>query len=121
MLKVLRVPKKRWDRIDKQVGEKIGYPLKNLDIDVTWPNLKTHVLVVHDKTDKEVHFSCHQAWLDAVPHARELVTDGFGHRRILAAQEVLEAGISFLAEDTEMNIADTAKEDHAGQEASRDQ
>jgi hypothetical protein len=79
-----------------------------------WPDINASVFVVHDTTDKEVNFSCHQAWLEAVPHAKDLVTDGLGHRRIIASEEVIEAGIAFLAEDAEdaekTNTADVGQE-----------
>ncbi|HEY9147257.1 MAG TPA: alpha/beta hydrolase [Thiobacillus sp.] len=56
-------------------------------------------LIIHDRGDRDVPVThaerLHRAW----PGARQLITEGLGHRRILRDAAVLEAVIGFLRQD----------------------
>ncbi|MDI3381743.1 alpha/beta fold hydrolase [Xenophilus aerolatus] len=56
-------------------------------------------LVVHDRTDRVNAFADGEAFRDAIPGARLVATDGWGHRRILKEAAVLEAVAAFVAGD----------------------
>jgi pimeloyl-ACP methyl ester carboxylesterase len=100
MLRLVKIPKKRWPGIHKSIAKKIGVPMSDLDMGPIWSNLQTPLLVVHDRDDKEVEFKCHEEWLEAVPHAKGFTTEKLGHRRILRSPKVIEAGFAFLTEES---------------------
>lgn len=56
------------------------------------------VLVVHDEGDRAVPFAEAGRIVTAHPHARQVVTRGQGHNRVLVADPVLDAVLDFLAE-----------------------
>lgn len=116
MMKILKIPEKRWVPIDDYLTRRMGYSLPELDVKNVWSELKNPVFVVHDQQDKEVNFSCHQDWLDAVPHAKDMITDGFGHRRILTTPKVIDAGISFLVGNA-VSTVETATDNQVAHDA----
>ncbi|MBN8747781.1 Alpha/beta hydrolase family protein [Xylophilus ampelinus] len=56
-------------------------------------------LVVHDRADRVNAFADGEAFRDAIPGARLVATEGWGHRRILKEAVVLEAVAGFVAGD----------------------
>lgn len=55
-------------------------------------------LVVHDREDRVNAFADGEAFRDAIPGARLVATQGWGHRRILKEPAVLEAVAGFVAD-----------------------
>ncbi len=82
------------NRVEHFVGE----PIADLDLIRTVATLDQPVLIVHDRTDDEVPPTEGQAIATAWPGARLLLTDRFGHRRIVIAREVVRAVVDFLTE-----------------------
>ncbi len=67
-----------------------------MDVTQIVPHLATPALVVHDRTDKEIPLAEGLAVAAAWPGATMLVTERFGHRRIMLAGEVVQAVVEFL-------------------------
>ena len=59
-----------------------------------WPG---ELLVVHDKDDAIVHWQHGEQLAQACRQSETLYTHSLGHRRILAAPEVISASIGFIA------------------------
>jgi pimeloyl-ACP methyl ester carboxylesterase len=56
------------------------------------------VLVVHDKKDKEVPYTEAEAIVEELKNGRLLLTEGFGHRRILRNPYVIDQIVRFIRE-----------------------
>ena len=67
-----------------------------MDVTQIVPRLTTRALVVHDRNDKEIPLEEGLAMAAAWPGATMMVTERFGHRRIMLAREVVSAVIEFL-------------------------
>ena len=83
-------------RIEREVGE----PVESLDIARLAARMNLPALIVHDRGDDEVPVEDGLAVAAAWREAESLVTERYGHRRILLAKEVVGEVIRFLkAED----------------------
>lgn len=60
--------------------------------DRRWPAL----LVLHDRADREIRHQDGQRLAGSWPGARLVSTEGLGHRRLLAAPEVIDATVAFV-------------------------
>ena len=60
------------------------------------PAMKTPLLVVHDRDDKEVPYAEGVATVRKWPGAQLLTTGGLGHRRVLGDTDVVEAVTAFI-------------------------
>ncbi len=79
-------------RVEQEVGESVD----QLDVTRIAPGLTVRALVVHDKNDKEIPVADGLAVAAAWNGAEVLITERFGHRRIMIAGEVLRAVVEFL-------------------------
>ncbi len=61
-------------------------------------NIHIPVLVIHDKTDREVPYTEALKIVEALPEGELYLTEGLGHTRILKDAEVIEKIINFLKE-----------------------
>ncbi len=70
--------------------------------DITPANLVSDLdvegLIIHDINDKEVHFEQAKAMAANWPAAQLVLTEGLGHKRILANQSVISKIIGFIKE-----------------------
>ena len=82
-------------RLEQEVGETI----EALDIPRLAPRLHHPTLVVHDRGDEEVPVEDGVAVASACPRSRLMITERYGHRRILLAKEVVRAVNRFLTDD----------------------
>jgi pimeloyl-ACP methyl ester carboxylesterase len=78
--------------VETEVGEGVEF----MDVTQIVPLLATPALVVHDRNDKEIPHEEGLAVAAAWPGATMLVTERFGHRRIMLAGEVVQAVVDFL-------------------------
>jgi pimeloyl-ACP methyl ester carboxylesterase len=78
--------------VEREVGEGVEF----MDVTQIVPRLTTRALVVHDRNDKEIPLEEGLAVAAAWPGATMMVTERFGHRRIMLAREVVSAVIEFL-------------------------
>ena len=62
-------------------------------------------IVIHAPEDKEVHADSARALAAAGPHVDVLWADGYGHRRILKAPEVIESLVAFADRPREAEAA----------------
>lgn len=70
--------------------------IETMELSVVAPRLPGRALVVHDRGDREVPFLSAQALQRAWPRAELLVTEGLGHRRLLADPAVVERAVRFV-------------------------
>ncbi len=81
--------------VEREVGEGVEF----MDVTQIVPRLTTPALVVHDRNDKEIPLEEGLAVAAAWTGATMLVTERFGHRRIMLAGEVVQAVVEFLSAD----------------------
>lgn len=85
-------------RVSECVEDVIGESLESLDAETIARDLKQSALIIHDREDDEVPLGDGLAIAASWTGARMLVTERFGHRRILAAKSVIQEVIHFLVE-----------------------
>jgi pimeloyl-ACP methyl ester carboxylesterase len=94
----LGAPDTLLDAVQREAGVAAGVPLEELVADQEFARrIHTPLLIVHDIADNEVPIANGHIYANA-PHARMLVTDGLGHRRLLRDLHVLDASVQFIAE-----------------------
>ena len=84
-------------RFLRLVERAVGAPIVGLDLTHIVAELTTPALVIHDRTDKEIPRADALAVAAAWPAARTLITERYGHRRIMIAGEVVRAVVDFLS------------------------
>jgi pimeloyl-ACP methyl ester carboxylesterase len=60
------------------------------------PSMKTPLLVVHDRDDKEVPVRVGQGIAEAWPNAELVLTEGLGHQRILHDEDATNFAVRFI-------------------------
>jgi pimeloyl-ACP methyl ester carboxylesterase len=80
----------------RMVEREVGEPLEGLDAARIAAGLSHPALVVHDRGDEDIPVGEGLAVAEAWPGARMLVTERYGHRRILIAREVVREVVAFL-------------------------
>jgi pimeloyl-ACP methyl ester carboxylesterase len=94
----LGAPDTLLDAVQREAGAVAGVPLEDLVADQEFARrIHTPLLIVHDVADNEVPIANGHIYANA-PHARMLVTDGLGHRRLLRDLHVLDASVQFIVE-----------------------
>jgi pimeloyl-ACP methyl ester carboxylesterase len=81
----------------RRAERRVGTPVAELDIltmAAAQPSLP-HLLVVHDRHDREAPLAGGVRVSDAWHGARLMVTEGLGHRRVLWSPEVVERVVAF--------------------------
>ena len=78
--------------VEREVGEGVDF----MDVTQIVPLLTTRTLVIHDRNDKEIPLKEGLAVAAAWHGSRMLVTERFGHRRIMLAAEVVRSVVEFL-------------------------
>ncbi len=81
--------------VEREVGDEVEF----MDLKQILPRLTTPALVVHDRSDKEIPLEEGLAVAAAWAGATMLVTERFGHRRIMLAGEVVQVVVEFLSAD----------------------
>ena len=95
----LRIPKRAAARFKQILEEKAKRPLEELDLSDAYPELNIReALIVHDRFDQIVPFSSARAIAEGWPHARLLVTEGYGHFRLMKNPDLIAQVAGFLAE-----------------------
>jgi pimeloyl-ACP methyl ester carboxylesterase len=74
-------------------------PLEVVDAERNAARVSAPTLLIHDRRDKVIPFADAQALAAALTAARLMATDGHGHSRVLASEDVASAIASFATED----------------------
>ena len=75
------------------VEQEVGFGIESVDLRAMARESAAPTLIVHDTTDEDIPLpEAFEPW----PGATRLVTERFGHRRILIAKEVVRQVIAFL-------------------------
>ena len=78
------------------VAEEVGIPIESFDLTLIAAELNCPALVIHDRGDDDIPVDHGLAVAAAWPGAKLLVTERYGHRRILIAKEVVREVVGFL-------------------------
>jgi hypothetical protein len=85
-------------RLQRRVERLEGLPMAHFSVPRMARDMRTPtLLVVHDRRDRETPWTDGEAIATAWPQARLLSTQGLGHRRILADDDVIRYTVDFLA------------------------
>jgi len=79
------------------VEARAGTAITTIDPRPLLPTLSAPLLVVHDRSDREVPFSAGATIAATCPDAELLATDGLGHHKVLRDPQVGERVLAFLA------------------------
>lgn len=79
-----------------RIERRVGVTMSELDPRRAAADLRTPLLVIHDRSDREAPFAGGEALARAWPGARLLATEGLGHTRILWDESVVSAATTFL-------------------------
>ncbi len=80
------------------IEARAGTPVAALQPLALAPALHTALLVVHDRSDREVPLADGEQLASVWPDARLVVTEGLGHRRVLASPATVEMVVDFIGE-----------------------
>ncbi|SDX68499.1 Esterase/lipase [Marinobacter mobilis] len=76
-------------RFLRQMEETVGLPLTALDITARARQIQVPTLVIHDRKDREVPFTCAEQLVTSLPVSEHIYTSGLGHNRILRDSAVI--------------------------------
>ncbi len=76
--------------------KRYGQDLNNYSGAVSAKGVKIPTLVVHDKNDVDVHYSCAYEITDALEKGNLMLTEKLGHRKILGDPNVITKIIAFI-------------------------
>jgi pimeloyl-ACP methyl ester carboxylesterase len=80
------------------IEARAGSPVSALQPLVLAPALRTALLIVHDRSDREVPLADGEELASVWPEARLVVTEGLGHRRVLSSPATLEMVVDFIGD-----------------------
>jgi pimeloyl-ACP methyl ester carboxylesterase len=84
-------------RMNRLLEARERFSLPDVDVAQLAPYVSSPVLVVHDRSDREVAYGEGVQWSQSLADAKLLTTEGLGHNRLLAAAQVSEAVAQFVA------------------------
>jgi pimeloyl-ACP methyl ester carboxylesterase len=82
------------------VETEVGQPMAHFEIARIAAALTMPVFIIHDRNDRDIPVEDAFAIAAAWPGSRTLITDRFGHRRIMIAREVVDEVAKFLTEES---------------------
>jgi len=83
-------------RVKQRVERRLAMPMEDMQADVIARSLRTPVLIIHDRDDKEVPVQVGRSIAEAWPGAELLITEGLGHQRILRADAITHVAVGFI-------------------------
>jgi pimeloyl-ACP methyl ester carboxylesterase len=83
-------------RLKERVERHIGISIQSMRADLLASSMRIPLLVVHDRNDKEVPVQGGQSIANSWPNAELILTEGFGHQRILRAEPVTNVAVHFI-------------------------
>jgi len=79
-----------------RLERRLGFSWKDLNIPALAPTMRTPLLVVHDRDDREVGWGDGAAIVQAWPGAELVTTTALGHHRIVSDPAVIRQVVAFL-------------------------
>jgi pimeloyl-ACP methyl ester carboxylesterase len=104
LARLLALPEPRVAGVVGRLRALAGGDFSLVDASVAVRGLAVPGLVIHDAYDREVPCDDGRAVAAAWPSCRLVVTEGLGHRRLLADRTVVEAVVSFVTEPSTPRI-----------------
>ncbi len=96
--------------LEHRIAEHTGLTLDILRLDRLTAERDEHLLVIHDRGDREVGFHHGERLASLWPSANLLATDGLGHRRILRDDATIRAAVTLLADGVPAPASDLIRE-----------
>ena len=97
--RLLKLDPKAQVALEDHVERIAGAPLSSFDAANGAGRLNAPMLVIHAEDDKEVSASHARRYAASGPNVTLEWANGFGHRRIVSAEPVIDRIVGFLAED----------------------
>jgi len=83
-------------RVQQRIEARLATPMESMRANAIAPSMRTPLLIIHDRDDKEVPLRAGQSIADGWPGAELIITEGLGHQRILRAEAVANSAVSFI-------------------------
>ncbi|HEX7623382.1 MAG TPA: alpha/beta fold hydrolase [Anaeromyxobacteraceae bacterium] len=96
LLDAMRAPGAVRERARARLERRIGAALADLDLGGIAPAMRTPLLILHDRADREVAWASGAEIARSWPGAELVTTEGLGHRGILASPKVSERAAEFV-------------------------
>lgn len=96
MLETLGFGRRTRDLMRERVEHRLGVPWSTLAVGSFAPQMRTPLLVIHDREDSEVPWQDGAIIAQAWPGATLTTTSGLGHRRLLRDADVVSDVVGFL-------------------------
>lgn len=82
--------------VQRRLEERLGAAMEDMRATALAPTMRTPLLVIHDRDDKEVPAHAGQSIAEAWPNAELMLTEGLGHQRILRDESVTHSAVRFI-------------------------
>jgi len=79
------------------VTYRVGISARDFLLENYFKRIKQPVMLIHDKNDKELSFSEAEALALCNPNAKLILTEGYGHRRILKSDILINKCLEFIS------------------------
>ena len=96
MLETLGFGRRARELMRERVERRLGVAWSTLDVAGFAPQMRTPLLVIHDREDAEVPWQEGAIIAQAWPGATLSTTSGLGHRRIVRDRDVVREAVSFV-------------------------
>lgn len=91
--------------VKRRVEHRLGVTMEDMQATALAPSMRTPLLVIHDRQDKEVPARVGQSIARSWPDAEIVLTEGLGHQRILRDPDVTNVAVNFIDAMTRQQAA----------------
>jgi predicted alpha/beta hydrolase family esterase len=100
------------DRIalQQRIADHTGLTLDSLRLTNLTASRDERLLIIHDRSDREVGINHGERLALLWPNAQLLATDGLGHRRILRDDDTIAAAVALLSDGLQPAVSDLVRE-----------
>jgi pimeloyl-ACP methyl ester carboxylesterase len=99
MVETLGFGRRARELMRERIERRLGVPWSSLDVASFAAQMRTPLLVIHDREDAEVPWQEGAIIAQAWPGARLSTTSGLGHRRLVRDREVVREGVEFVLDE----------------------
>lgn len=96
LLGMLGFPEREFQPALDAFAARIGFAWERVDLKGLAPRMRTPMLLIHDRGDRETPYEEGAAVANGWPDAELMSTEGLGHRRILKDEAVVARAVAFL-------------------------